>query len=179
MKLVCCVDTNALLDICYRYYPTDSFTGLWDGLESAVMADQIHFIQSEHINKEVEGKLVQFDYPRNNYDDFMSRFKVVIIKNIDYAQALINLKGDLASNVPFITKKQGIFLDNLDEDLSNISVASVKNAKVITSEQGFNKDITNPELSKKTQLKIPDVCRYKNVPCSNWLEVFTHLGMRF
>ncbi|MGO2121445.1 DUF4411 family protein, partial [Psychrobacter sp.] len=64
-------------------------------------------------------------------------------------------------------------------DLSNISVASIKNAKVITSEQGFNKDITNPVLSKQTQLKIPDVCRYKNIPCSNWLDVFTHLGMRF
>ncbi|MGO1282945.1 MAG: hypothetical protein ACTH5O_09705, partial [Psychrobacter sp.] len=49
----------------------------------------------------------------------------------------------------------------------------------VPSEQGFNKDITNPVLSKQTQLKIPDVCRYKNIPCSNWLDVFTHLGMRF
>lgn len=179
MTLMCCVDTNALLDICYRYYPNDSFAGLWDGLESAVIAGQVRFIQSEHINKEVEGKLTQFGYPRNNYDDFIRRLKVDVIRNSDYAQALISLKGDLASNVPFISKKQETFLDNLDEDLSNISVASIKNAKVITSEQGFNKDITNPVLSKKTQLKIPDVCRYKNIPCSNWLDVFTHLGMRF
>lgn len=60
MTLICCVDTNALLDICYRYYPNDSFTGLWDGLESAVIAGQVRFIQSEHINKEVERKLAQF-----------------------------------------------------------------------------------------------------------------------
>lgn len=56
MTLICCVDTNALLDICYRYYPNDSFTGLWDGLESAVIAGQVRFIQSEHINKEVKRK---------------------------------------------------------------------------------------------------------------------------
>ena len=68
------------------------------------------------------------------------------------------------------------FLDNLDEDLSNISVASIRNAKVITSEQGFNKDITK---SKNPRLKIPDVCHYKNISCSNWLEVFRHLGMKF
>jgi hypothetical protein len=179
MTLICCVDTNALLDICYRYYPNDSFTGLWDGLESAVIAGQVRFIQSEHINKEVERKLAQFDYSRNKYDDFMRRLKVDVIRNSDYAQALISLKGDLASNVPFIARKQGTFLDNLDEDLSNISVASIKNAKVITSEQGFNTDITNPVLRKSTQLKIPDVCRYKHIPCSNWLDVFTHLGMRF
>lgn len=179
MRLICCVDTNAVLDICYRYYANDSFVNLWDGLQDAVVANQIRFIQSEHINNEILVKLIQFNYPKNNYDDFMSRLKVDTIKSSDYAQAQLNLKTDLASNIPSIANKPVSFLDNLDEDLSNISVAFIKNAKVITSEQGFNKDITNPVLSKKTQLKIPDVCRYKNIPCSNWLEVFRHLGMRF
>ena len=179
MSLICCIDTNALLDICYRYYPSGTFKKLWSDLEDAVVANQVRFIQSEHINKEIEAKLIQFKYPRNNYDDFMSRFRVDVIGISDYAQAQLSLKGDLASNIPFITKKPGSFLDNLDEDLSNISLAALKNAKVITSEQGFNRDITSPALSKTTQLKIPDVCKYKNIPCSNWLEVFSHLGMRF
>lgn len=176
MRLMCCVDTNAVLDICYRYYANDSFKNLWEGLESAVIADQVRFIQSEHINKEILGKLIKFNYPKNNYDDFMSRLKVDIVKSSDYAQAQLSLKSDLAINIPSIANKPVSFLDNLDEDLSNISLASIRNAKVITSEQGFNKDITK---TKNARLKIPDVCHYKNISCSNWLEVFRHLGMKF
>lgn len=179
MTLICCIDTNALLDMCYRYYPSASFANLWDELESAVIANQVRFVQSEHIKREVEGKIRQFNYDENNYDSFVERLRVSVVMNSDYEQELTNLKGDLHSNIPFITEKPRTYLDNLDEDLSNISVAYIKNAKVVTSEQGFNTDITNPTIKKKTQLKIPDVCRYKNIPCSNWLDVFTHLGMRF
>jgi|26BtaG_2_1085354.scaffolds.fasta_scaffold37302_2 hypothetical protein len=181
MSLVYCLDTNAVLDMCYRYYPRECFDSLWRQLESAVIAGQVSFIQSEDISKEIDRKIVQFEYSETNYTELISYLNIEVIKYNDYAEALNNLKGNLIAEVPFIGLKQSPtgFLEGLTEDLSNISLACIKNAKVITSEQGFNLDITSSTLSKKTPLKIPDVCTYQKVPCGNWLEVFNYLGVRF
>lgn len=181
MRLICCLDTNAVLDVCYRYYPSDSFSSLWSSLEDAVIAGQICFVLSEHINLEVVRKIHDFDYPKANYDKLLKALNVEIIKVDVYFETLNKLKSSLMIDIPFINRKNSpaSFLEGLTEDLSNIAVAQVKKAKVITSEQGSNRDIKNPHLSKKTTLKIPDTCEYMNIPCSNWLEVFSFLGMKF
>ncbi|MBE0446380.1 DUF4411 family protein, partial [Psychrobacter sp. FME5] len=39
-----CIDTNAILDLCYRYYPSSIFSNIWDMLEGCVLSRQIKII---------------------------------------------------------------------------------------------------------------------------------------
>lgn len=74
-----CIDTNAILDLCYRYYPSSIFSNIWDVLEGNVLSRQIKIIISQHIHEEVLGRVTLMNYDKKILDDFLKNFKVDII----------------------------------------------------------------------------------------------------
>lgn len=166
---VFCLDANAILDFCYRFYPQEIFGSLWELLDSAVLARQIRFVMTKHIHDEVVAKITHMGYDKAVFDVFLASFDVQIID--DYDANLSQLKATLMSVTTAIDPKK---LSNLDNDLSNICVSMMYRHTVITSEQGFNNNIAT--ATNIRHLKIPDICRHFNVSCGNWLMVFREIG---
>lgn len=164
-----CIDTNAILDLCYRYYPKTTFSHVWQSLEQAIIARQIKFYITEHIYKEVQDKIIKFNYDKILFDEFLTEFNITLIPLKEYDQQLAQLKADIASANPKLVKG----LSNKDQDLSNICVM-INKGEVITSEQGFNIALNHPSFP--TSFKIPDVANYFKVQCRNWLPVLHYIG---
>lgn len=166
-----CIDTNAILDICYRYYPKSLFSPVWNNLQGAVLSGQIQLIISEHIYKEVYDQAQFFRYDPALLDEFLELFNIKPIQQATYAQALADVSKELAEITPLTA---GTVANN-EEDLSNICVAKLHNATIITAEQGSKLAITDPKYNR---LKIPDTCQYYKVKCDNWLAVFVFIGLK-
>lgn len=170
-----CLDTNAILDFCYRYYPPELFANLWEQVESAVVAKQVQFISTEHINKEVRDKISAFGLDISVFDDFSQQLALSCLSIDTYEYTLLEIKADLVKTVPaYKGKPQKI--DKIDADLSNIAAVKNRGGAVLTSEQGIAADIST---LNRAVLKIPDVCQHYEIECSNWVGVFTFLGVRF
>ncbi len=169
------IDTNAIFDFCYRYYPKKYFSTLWELIETYVISRQIKLIITEHIYDEIQEKIVDFNYDKTIFEDFCQRFKLEVIPLNSYKQQLAELKKDIYEVSYKLTDKK---LDEVEDDLSNTCVAQVLkgHTSVITSEQGLNKDIDKRNYGDR--LKIPDTCRFSNVECGNWLNVFNYIGYK-
>lgn len=168
---VFCLDTNAVLDFCYRFYPQDIFIDLWELINASIIARQIKFVITKDIHAEIFAQIQKAGYNPSVFNDFMMRFCVQIID--DYDVEMAQLKAKLMG----ITKSiQPSKFDLLNNDLSNICIHSQQQSTVITSEQGFNKPIS--EATNTRELKIPDICRHLNIDCGNWLLVFHDIGFK-
>ncbi|MFB6349448.1 DUF4411 family protein [Moraxella sp. ZJ142] len=169
--MICCLDTNSILDFCYRYYPQAMFGSLWESLDAAILANQIKFVIAQHIYTETTDKISYMGYDRTVFDAFLAAFRVQIIGGYD--ADLSALKADLMSITTAITAQR---LSHLDNDLSSICVSRTHGCTVITSEQGFNNDIAT--ATNIRNLKIPDICRHFNISCGSWLIIFKTIGFR-
>ncbi|WP_435931439.1 DUF4411 family protein [Moraxella bovoculi] len=168
---VFCLDTNAILDFCYRFYPQDIFIDLWELVDAAIIARQIKFVITKDIHAEIIAQIQKACYDSSVLDGFMTRFCVQIIDDYDVEMAQLKAKlMSIAKNLPPAK------LELLSNDLSNICIHSQHRSTVITSEQGFNKDIRTATNSR--ELKIPDICRHLNIDCGNWLLVFHNIGLK-
>ena len=172
-----CLDTNAIIDICYRYYPKMVFEGIWNSLLAAVSGGMIKFVVSEDIYQEVYGRLLIFkNYSQEPLDYFFELFKVEIISKDRYGNELLSLQQQLIQDLPYFlnmkAEKRLKKVVHLNNDLSNVAAALLLKSYVLTSEQGFNKDISKEQVA---DLKIPDTCRYKGVMCYSWIELFNYL----
>ncbi|OOS03250.1 protein of unknown function [Moraxella cuniculi DSM 21768] len=168
---VFCLDTNAILDFCYRFYPPDIFIALWELVDAAIIAKQIKFVITKNIYAEIIAQIQKANYDLSVFDGFMTRFCVQIID--DYDVEMAQLKARLMGIAKSFPPNK---FDLLNNDLSNICIHSQYRSTVITSEQGFNKCIskaTNPR-----ELKIPDICRHLGIECGNWLLVFHDIGFK-
>lgn len=163
-----CLDTNSILDFCYRSYPRSMFPSVWDYVDASVLASQIKFVLSTHIHDEIITQINFRNYDPKVFDKFKSLFKVVVIPIAEYEQHLALIKSKLIS----ITHFKANTIEKNENDLTNLCVAQIYNATVITSEQGSNRSITD---NKYRALKIPDTCHYYGIPCDNWLAVFKHI----
>lgn len=166
-----CIDTNAILDMCYRYYPRSLFSPVWDNLQGAVLSGQIQLLISEHIHNEVYEQAQFFRYDPAPLNEFIDLFNIKPVQHALYAKDLADTSKELAKVTPL--KPPTIAKDS--HDLSNICVAKLYNATVITAEQGSKIAITDPKYNR---LKIPDTCQYYKVNCENWLAVFNFVGLK-
>lgn len=173
MKVVC-LDTNAILDLCYRYYPENSFPSLWVQLQASLSATQMKFVVSEHIYSEITEKIRSFDYDATVFNDFIQKFQVQTIPIKDYEISLLNLKSKLINYVDNSTKLVKT-IDKLDNDFSNICVAGNLNGCVLTSEQGFGRDLLTAKTTN--DIKIPDTCTWQGIDCYNWIGLLNYLGV--
>ncbi|OAV09300.1 hypothetical protein AO377_1217 [Moraxella catarrhalis] len=168
---VFCLDTNAILDFCYRFYPKDVFSALWEEIDAAIFAKQIEFVITKDIHDEITAQILKMRYDSSVFDDFKTQFHVRIID--DYDEELAKLKSNLMSIAKNFPPHK---LDHLNNDLSNICLNSKYHSVVITSEQGFNNDLSRATNSR--DLKIPDICRHLGVECGNWLLVFSNISFK-
>ena len=56
------LDTNAVLDFCYRTYPEDVFPQLWGVLHSFKLANTVKFFICDSILSEIEQKISDYNY---------------------------------------------------------------------------------------------------------------------
>lgn len=164
-----CVDTNAILDLCYRYYPPSLFSALWESIESSILSRQIALVISQHIHDEVIDRVTVMDYDPQVFEDFLIKFKVVTVTKATYDIELAQLQAELLD----ITSLRSSIAKNAD-DLSNICVAKLNSATIITAEQGSQLSITDKGYNR---LKIPDTCKHYNIDCHNWLPLFIYIGL--
>lgn len=170
-----CIDTNAILDLCYRNYPKDIFANIWDSLEGSVLANQIKIVITEHIQQEMLMQIQSRGYDKSVFDEFIDKFNVEVIEASSYKQALSELQTDLLDMGNF----KGASINKNANDFSNIMAIQMVpsgNGAVITGEQGIGKSISDKSYGKR--IKLPDVCDYCNIECSNWLIVFRHIGFK-
>lgn len=166
-----CLDTNAILDLCYRFYPKYIFSTLWENISNAIIARQIKFIITQHIQTEITAKISQMRYDMAVFEEFMAYFNVSVVECNEYEANLAQIKATLMQKTSI---RPADALNNLDNDLSSVCISILQKSTAITSEQGFNHNIAM--ATNIRNLKIPDVCRHFQVDCGNWLIVFNHIG---
>nr|WP_313378955.1 DUF4411 family protein [Moraxella sp.] len=164
------VDTNSILDLCYRYYPKSLFTPVWDSLQSAVIAGHVRFVITQHIHSEIYRKAQTMRFNTAKLDEFRDMLKVDTVSTDQYSNALSDILAELTD----LTDIKPETLVKNSDDLSNICVALSMKATVITAEQSSGKAITQPDYKR---LKIPDTCQYYQVDCGNWIPLFEFIGL--
>lgn len=172
------LDTNAVLDLCYRNYPETIFEEIWTSLESSKLANQIKFYMCEAVLLEIEQKISDYEYDESVFRNFLERFSVYQMTPNDHSSSILNLKRKLlqyeASKASHHVNK------NNYADLDVISLADHcgKDSWVITCEQRtpfFNWD----NKSHSRNMKIPNICEKFQIECGNWSDLFNKLGFKF
>lgn len=167
-----CLDTNVILDFCYRYYPKNRFETLWTTIHTCVSSGLIRLVISEHIKIEVKNQIKSFGYDEQIFENFFDSFKVQQITIEQYQNELFNFSTDIQNHFPQIKKVD-------ENDFSNMAVIKFlgNSGIIITAEQGQIVNLDNPDY-KFGRLKLPDVCNYYQIDCGNWLKLFNFIGLK-
>jgi hypothetical protein len=142
-----CIDTNALIDLWRRFYPSDIFPSLWKDLEDLVSKDCL--IAPREVFNELE-----------KWDDELLKWAK------KHKKMFKDLDNDQLQQVGKILKDFPNLIDpnktTPDADPFVIGLAISRDWKVITSEK--------PSAGGRP--KIPDVCKKYNMKCISLLEFF-------
>jgi len=171
------LDTNAILDLCYRAYPEDIFSSLWHEIELMCNGKFIKFYLCESANGEVLQQISNHDLDESIFNDFIQRFNVEIVSSDEFGRDTLSLKSELLK-FPASQSSKHVTADNY-ADLDIISLAkSLGNTTVLTCEQ--KAPIFNWEnKAHKSFLKVPNICEKFAVKCGNWPHVLQSLGIKF
>lgn len=90
-----CVDTNAILDLCYRYYPCKKFPWIWDGLKVCKSSGSIGFFICASVEDEVIEQISRFGYEAVEYENFKDAFRPLVVNPDIHGQATSDFKNDL------------------------------------------------------------------------------------
>lgn len=168
------LDTNAILDLCYRVYPEQTFPGLWELLDDLTLTTTTKFCICSSILEETRSKCLVFEFDENILNDFLTRFRVIIIDRDEVGSSILNIRTKLLSYSFSATSAHAI-KDEPDVDL--IATAQKYNTSgfVITGEIGFigaDWDAFQARARRKEQIKIPDICALIGVQSYSWLKLF-------
>lgn len=170
------LDTNAVLDFCYRSHPEHVFPTLWQLLQSAVMAGQCRFYMCSTAYAEIVSQISAFNFDQTYFDTFTRILKVEVISRDDVGNQINAIRESL-TQYDFARSSDYAVRDNVDVDV--MATALMFKGHVVTCEYAnlaFNwKSYTG---KPRTKLKIPEVCDLMQVVCSNWIPVFEQLGVR-
>lgn len=86
------LDTNAVLDFCYRFYGNKIFTKLWEDLEASVIAKQICFYITPSILEKIKIYIEQHELAEDNFNNFIDIYNVQFPKTDDFGSSTIALK---------------------------------------------------------------------------------------
>lgn len=89
------LDTNALLDICFRVYPEQTFPRLWEMLDDLTLTTTIKFCACSSILEETRSKCAFFAYDESILDNFLTRFRVIIIDRDEVGSRILNIRTKL------------------------------------------------------------------------------------
>ncbi|ATO19297.1 hypothetical protein BS636_06275 [Acinetobacter sp. LoGeW2-3] len=177
MKMIS-LDANAVLDLCYRFYGTQVFEGLWGNLQACVAANQIRFFITPSIHEEVTSYITLHDLDASIFDKFITEYKVHFPDTDEFGSSTLELKETLlgfraASRSPHVIR------DNYgDSDIVSFAKSLGNNAIVLTSETRSKiLNWQNPEHQR--HIKVPNLCELFQVECMNWFNLFNYLGHRY
>ncbi|GAC1375138.1 MAG: hypothetical protein NVS3B3_14890 [Aquirhabdus sp.] len=175
-KIKISLDTNAVLDFCYRFYPKTLFNSLWSELDHYIQARTIEFHMSESVKAELIGKVEDYEFDKAILQSFLDQFRVIEQKRDDFGDAVLSIQNKLLK-YEFSKKSKQATSPHADIDV--ISLASKLNGLAITSEQGFGSKF-NPHTSvhKDRGVKIPDVAKLLEIECGNWVYFLNKLGIK-
>lgn len=168
------LDTNAILDLCYRVYPEQTFPGLWELLDDLTLTTTTKFCICSSILEETRSKCLVFEFDENILNDFITRFRVIIIDRDEVGSSILNIRKKLL-DYSFAATSTHAIKDEPDVDL--IATAQKYNTSgfVITGEIGFigaDWDTFKATARRKEQIKIPDICALVGVTSYSWLKLF-------
>lgn len=168
------LDTNAVLDLCYRFYPEAIFTNLWSYLLIQMQQHQISFYLSSTNKDECLAKITDFIFDKNIFDEFINKLKVQVVARDDFGDSVIHIQKILRQHAHF-AKSAHATKDQ--EDVDMIALARHIQGAALTSERGFGK--ASYEHRPQPRPKIPDICEVTNINCIDWVSFFKQLGMQF
>ena len=172
------LDTNAVLDFCYRFYGNKIFTKLWEDLEASVIAKQICFYITPSILEKIKIYIEQHELAEDNFNNFIDIYNVQFPKTDDFGSSTIALKT-LLLNYKAAINSPHVKRDNYgDADIVSFAKSVGSDAVVLTSETIFKMlDWNNPK--HKDHIKVPNLCALSGVECLNWFGLLDYLGQKY
>jgi len=150
------IDTSAILDGWVRYYPPDTFPGLWERIDELI--EDGHLRATEEVLHELEKKdddahawaKERKDSLFVPIDDEIQPAVTDILENFE---RLVDTRKNRSAGDPFV-----------------IALAQIQSCTVVTGE-GATGNLSRPN--------IPDVCTELGVPCVNLLKMIRSEGWTF
>lgn len=166
------LDTNAILDFCYRTYPEITFPKLWELVDSLVLSRTVKLCVCSSVLEETRDKANTFDFDQDILDSFLDRYFIQVIEKDDVGSEIIDIRKMLIK-YPFSANSDHANSDEPDVDLIATAKHLGGNSLVITGEIGFighnwDKFVGN----RKTRIKIPDICCLMSVQSCSWSSLF-------
>lgn len=166
------LDTNAILDFCYRTYPEITFPKLWELVDSLVLCRTVKLCVCSSVLEETRDKADTFDFDQDILNAFLDRYFVQIIEKDDVGNEIINIRTMLI-RYPFSATSDHATSDEPDVDLIATARHLGADSLVVTGEIGFIGNNWDTFVGhRKTRIKIPDICCLMNVQSSSWSSLF-------
>ncbi len=166
------LDTNAVLDFCYRFYPKTLFNTLWSELDQYVQTKTVEFYITESVQAELAAKIQKYEFDVAVLNCFLDQFGVIEKKRDDFGDAILSIQTKLLK-YEFSKKSKQVMSPHTDIDV--IGLAFKLGGLAITSEQGLGVDF-NPNA--KVLIKIPNIAQLLNIECGNWVYFLNKLGIK-
>ncbi|WON79104.1 DUF4411 family protein [Acinetobacter sp. UGAL515B_02] len=171
-----CLDTNAILDICYRYYPVEKFQWIWDGLLAQKSSRFICFYICRSIEEEVRDQIERYNYDPEVYEHFLSTFQPTIVHPDEHGQKTSDFKTDLLT-CPIADRSPHVNEDNYaDLDIVSLGSHFANNGFVLTSEQK-TPNINWERRGAHKGIKVPNLAERYGVNCGSWINLIDELGL--
>ncbi len=171
------LDTNAVLDFCYRAYPQHIFDDLWRQLLAQKSASFVKFYVCQSVIDELNQKITDYEYDVEKFNTFMGLFNVEIIQPAVHGESTLHLKRQLL-NFPVSRNSRHVNTDNYaDLDIISLAHSWQGDICVLTCEQKspmFNWQ----NQSQERAMKVPNICEQFSIECGNWVLVLEKLGIQ-
>jgi len=150
------IDTSAFLDGWVRYYPPDTFPGLWLRIEELI--EEGHLRATEEVLHELEKKHDDVYAWAKERKDALSvpiddRIQPAVSAILEDFEKLLDTRKNRSAADPFV-----------------IALAQIEGCTVVTGE-GTTGSLNRPN--------IPDVCSGLGVPCISLLQLIRREGWTF
>ncbi len=149
-----CLDTSAFIESWQRYYPIDSFPGIWNELESLIKNKRI--IAPKEVLLEIRRKDDDLHkWIKNNEDIFIELdddFQKAVSEIMTAFPKLVDERSGKSSGDPFV-----------------IALAKIRKTPVITYEKG----------GTEQRPKIPNVCNHYKIPCFGFIDLIQIENWKF
>ena len=149
------IDTSAILDGWVRYYPPDTFPGLWRKIDDLITAGDLR--ASEEVLHDLAKKDDEvYAWAKAHREMFVpidDRIQPVVSDLLERFERLVDTSKNRSASDPFV-----------------IALAKVEGCTVVSGEKASE----NPEKPK-----IPDVCTALGLPCVTLLQLIRTEGWTF
>jgi O-methyltransferase involved in polyketide biosynthesis len=149
------VDTSAILDGWIRYYPPDTFPGIWERIDELIASGQL-IATEEGLHELAKKDDDVHAWAKEREEMFVpidSQIQPAVANILTQFEKLVDTRKSRSAADPFV-----------------IALAQIENCTVVTGEK-FNDSFDRPN--------IPDVCRAIGVPDISFLQMMRNEGWKF